>query len=117
MEAHISTCEGHVQCLECRAFVLEETLNRHLLHCHALKSCKYCHEIIPVHELKDHLEFDCKYQPVMCEFCNAVHSGEDELQHLCEHLNECTSKDVELLIESHHLKKKMNDIREKINGL
>lgn len=117
METHISTCEGRIQCPECRSFILEETFNRHLLHRHALKSCKYCHEIVPVHQLNDHLELNCTYKPVACEYCQDVYSGEDELGHLCQHLTECSGKDVELLIESHRLKKQIQEIREKISAL
>lgn len=117
MEAHTSNCSGRQQCPECRLYILETQFHRHLLQEHSVKQCEYCDVIVAENDLEEHLQFDCSYEPIECDFCTAVYSSGDEVQHLCDHLNEFQSKEVQLLYQSHELKSQCQKIRQRIAQL
>lgn len=84
---------------------------------HSVKKCNYCDANVPINEFEEHLQLDCSFQPIECSFCSDVHAGEDEIQHLCDHLNEYQSTEVDLLLQSHELRSKCQQIRQRIAQL
>lgn len=117
MDEHIRQCSGRTQCPECHVYVFDNGFGRHLTETHSLKQCEYCEAIVNENAYQEHLDYECSYQPTQCEYCDCVYRNEDELQHLCTHLNDYQTQDVELIMQSHHLRKQCREIREKINRL
>jgi hypothetical protein len=117
MDTHIRVCEGRVECPECHNYVLDSNFSRHLSHSHGLEQCKYCNEIVQHDAHQEHLDFDCSYQPTQCDYCDNVYRGDEEMEHLCSHLQEVQKEDIDLLMKSHDLRKRTQEIRDRISRL
>lgn len=117
MEHHARICSGRIQCEECNSYVYEQNYDRHLLQHHSMKCCQYCEQIIPENNFQHHLNSECVFQPIECQYCDIVYSGEEEVEHLCQHLQDFQKEDIECLLQSHRLRRKTQEIREKLSRI